>query len=286
MFESLVIPLLFIKHYVASAQEQDAPVVTNGPQMELPWGWKFNNLAFWYALLLAGCSAVGILIGLFSATVTVLVAGPLGLLTGINASQLLLFIVGSYATPFGSVWARNFSEKVASPVAVAFHLGHGAPPFSAYGVGPGDPPATPVECGGLTMFISNRRLASSYLGTLRMLHDEWVAKGLKAVVWALVPLDTEDDPQLRESIGSQRENYQGREPRDGVILVVGARHWTLALTQALLTHGARDAVATDGSDSALIGSGEEIVMGNEGNPIESTYYRDPIQRYGLKMVPY
>lgn len=293
LFESLIIPLLLVKHYTGTAKEQKAAVFTNGPQMELLGNMSFETMRAVAKALLAGGTISGGVIGaaiggtLTIGTLTVpgnILGLVVGLFSGMNALGVFLFIVGLGSTPFGSVLARGFSETVVRPNSNSYHIACSGPAFAAYSIARLNPKLAP-GCGGLIAIVVNGAPASTVaIDQVAQLYVDLVGNPRPVVVWGLLPLNFEENPIFEEAIHAQQEIYGDKAPLDGLIVVAGSEAWATGDTLALIGHGVTHAAAADASQSAVLGSSGELVIGSE-SPFNLASYRDHVQRYGLKMVP-
>jgi len=291
--ETLFVPFLLYKHYYATAEEQKAGVVTNGPQMRLPGNMQFDTVAALTALLLIVPTLAGAIIGLVAGTVKLPVLGTLsgwvvglavGALTGINLVALFLLLLGLLATPYGSVISPPVSENVpAEPF--TYYFGRSGTPFSAYSIGPNNPIAGLTwASGGLQPMVIAGASAGTVAGQIGVSYTNLVGNPREEVIWALIPFGSDPETAIREAFASQDAIYQGKYPT-GLILVAGSERWINAYTLNLITHKVRDAVATDGSQSALLGSSGQFLIGGAWSIFNVGSYRDPIQRYGFMGVP-
>lgn len=282
LFDLLILP----KHYVRTAKEQPAAVVANGPQMRLPRNLQFEGVLALLGLALLGPPILGAIIGGF---VGALVPGTIiGAIVGVNAAALTLFLLGHYATPFGSVLSPPHTE-IANPIVPGtYHFGRTAAGFGAYRIGPGEPTGLTWGSGGLTLMIQAGRPASAIAGPAGATYQEVIDRSIPMVLWGLLTWSP-SDTVIQSAIDSQGENYLQTDSRDpdalaeppaGLILVAGANPWTHGDTLAMITQKVVDAVATDGSQSALLGTHDQTCPG-----LETTMFLDPIQRYGFKCVP-
>lgn len=284
---TLWVPFMAYKHYYKTAEDQAAGVVTNGPQMELPWGLTFDSLK-WLAILSLGIPTViglvlGAVVGWIGSIPGVALLGLAGLATGASLYGVLMTIIGLFAKPFGTVLAPTFSEIITSPMQDTAHFERTGLPFPTYAIGPLNPTATP-GCGGLDPFILNGVAGYNLPGQMGSSYADVISRDIPEVVWGLIPLDLQANPILGEAMSSQEYWYAGKHPT-GIVVVAGAEAWKDKYTQDLVMHGTRDAVATDGSQSALLGSSGQMVIGGAWNPLNAASYRDWIQRYGMMAVP-
>ena len=291
-FESLVVPLLFVKHYANTGEAQNAPVVTNGPQMELPGNMQFTTVAAISAILLVVPTVAGAVIGAVAGAITLPVVGAVpgwafgalgGVITGANLFALFLFILGWLAKPFGSVFGLGFTETRTPAVASTYHLGRDGTGFAAHKIGPLNPAGLLPGSGGLTaMIVGGAPATPAVAGALvGGIYTSLVANPRPIVTWGLIPFDSVIDGFIIQTLESTPTIYEGDPPVGGLILVAGSEAWGPAETTAMIGAGVTDAVATDGSQSAMLGSRSDWVIGapsifNFGS------YRDPIQRYGFK----
>jgi hypothetical protein len=291
-FETLVIPLLLVPHYALTGEEQNAPVVTNGPQMKLPGNMQFGTVALITVLLAVvptiGAAIIGGLVGTSVVpgigTVTGAVWGSLvGVVSGANLVALFLFILGLGATPFGSVFTRGFQEVINPAEVSTYYFGRNTTGFAGYRIGPLNPSGLNPASGGLTAMIVNGAQAhgAGVTPDVSYIYDALVGDPRPVVVWGLLPFNLVDNPWITEAIASQAENYQGKEPTQGLLLIVGSEAWSGAHTAAMISAGVKHAAATDGSYSAMLGSESTWVIGAPSIFNIGTY-RDPIQRYGFK----
>lgn len=291
-FETLIVPLLLVRHYALTGEEQAAPVVTNGPQMKLPGNMQFDTV-FLITALLALVPTIGgaIMGGIFGhvvvpgiGAVTGAIWGSLlGVLSGANLVALFLFIIGLAATPFGSVIATTFSELINPPEVSTYYFGHNGTAFPGYRVGPLNPTGLNPASGGLTAMIVNGAQAHGIGVTpdVSYIYDNLVGNPRPLVVWGLLPFDLVESPWIAEALASQREHYQGQEPTQGLLVIAGSPAWSAAHTAALIAAGVKQAAATDGSYSAMLGSESTWVIGAP-SVFNLGSYRDPVQRYGFK----
>lgn len=198
-------------------------------------------------------------------------------------------MVGLLATPFNSVFEAAFSEVITPGNGNTAHFGRTGTGFASYFLNVGDTPAVVPACGGLTPIVVAGGPASRVTtGEVSQIYADLIGDPRPLVVWALLPLNEQANPWITEAIASQESNYQGDAPRDGVILVVGTTAWTAAHAAALIAHGVVDAAATDGSQSALLGSNADIRIDGDnrflGQLSRVAGYRDPVQRYGIMMI--
>ncbi len=291
-FESLVLPLLIVKHYANTGEAQNAPVVTNGPQMELPGNMQFTTVAAISATVVLVPTVAGGIIGAFFAGITLPVIGAVpgwvigalgGLLTGANLLGLFLFILGWLATPFGSVFGLSFTETKTPPVASTYHFGRSGTGFAAHKIGPLNPVGLVPGSGGLTAMIvggspATALVAGSLVGSI---YTSLVWSPRPVVTWGLIPFDATIDGFILQTLESAPTLYDGAPPQGGLILVAGSEAWGSAETAALIAAGVKDCVATDGSQSAMLGSQSDWVIGDP-SIFNFGSYRDPIQRYGFK----
>ena len=298
-FETSIVPLLIFRHYKRTAESFAAAAVSNGPMMELPGNMSFGKVEKYTAFLVLTPTVIGTAIGVWLGTVTLPIIGTIagwvwgtlaGIITGANFLAIFLFILGLLAKPFNSVYGTGFSEVVTPGNGNTAHFGRSGTGFGAYFIRLGNPPATAPVCGGLTPIIVAGAAASTVTsGSIAQIYADLVASPRPLVVWSLLPLNELTDPWINEALASQSYNYQGTEPREGLVLVVGTTAWSAAHTTALIRHGVIDAAATDGSQSALLGSSGDIRIDGDRGFVATisrlASYRDPIQRYGLMMVP-
>jgi len=303
---TMCLPLMFYKHYYKTATEQDAAVVTNGPQMMLPGNLQFDQLLTLMLVALILPAIVGAIIGAIVGTISipipivggvVAVSAPIfftlvGGLTGINLMAFILFLLGLGSVPYGAVQTPVGVGEAAVAQPFTYFFGRDTPAFSSYLVGPNNPPAGLTwASGGLIAIVVNGASAGTIPGQVGTSYDNLVANPRPLVVWGLIPLVFEERADLREAIRSQEEAY-GAEAPDGLIIVAGSDAWINAYTLNLITHGTINATATDGSQSALMGCRDDIVIGAittvagfQINPFDVASYRDSIQRYGFMGVP-
>jgi hypothetical protein len=289
LFETAIFPFLVFRHYKQTAQSLAASAVSNGPQMRLPGDMQFETVAAVSALIVLVPTVVGAILGVKLFGIGAVFGAGIGALTGVNATALFLFVIGLLATPFNSVYGGTFSEAIAAGNTNTAHFGRTGTAFATYFLNVGDTPAVAPACGGLTPIVVAGAPASLVaIGQVAQIYADLVGDPRPLVVWALLPLDEAADPWITEAFASQESNYQGTAPRDGVILVVGTTAWTAAHTAALIAHGVVDAAATDGSQSALLGSDADIRIDGDdgflGRLSRLAGYRDPVQRYGLMMT--
>jgi hypothetical protein len=304
---SMCIPLMFYKHYYKSATEQDAAVVTNGPQMQMPGGIQFGTI---FAMMIAALfipPITGFVIGLLIGTVSIpipivggavavsapIVLTALGALTGVNLWAFILFLIGLGSKPFGTVQTPiGIGEAVPFEIGTYF-FGRDTPLFTSYQVGPNNPPPSLTwASGGLEPIIINGASAGTVSGLIQTSYWDLVNAPRELVVWGLIPLDFSNNPQLEEAISAVSSSYGDNVPDGGLIVVAGTDAWTNTDTLNLILHGTTDATACDGSQSALLGCRDDIVInkvvtvaGMQINPFNLASYRDSIQRYGFKGVP-
>jgi hypothetical protein len=277
-------------HFVRSAKEQRAAVFTNGPQMEMPFGMGFWSV---FALLAAclflpfiGWTAIGAIAGTVVlpvlGTVSGIIAGAIGgALVGVNLAAFVLWLIGLAARPYGDVVVPGDGETGVQN-SDAWHFGRGGVAFSTYRIGPLDPQGLQWASGGLILMILNRFPAAT------LLYQEVIGRSIPMVVWGLVSWEP-GDGQIQAAIESQTTTYREPDPETpneprplptGLILVAGASPWLHSDTLDMITQRTVAAVATDGSQSALLGSSAQVA-----DSLETTLFMDPIQRYGFKCVP-
>jgi hypothetical protein len=104
------------------------------------------------------------------------------------------------------------------------------------------------------------------------------AQPAQVVIWGLLPLGHGEQP-IPDSFGSEVTEVPEDAPAvDGMLCVVGSEQYTAAIGLDLRRLGVKQAVATDGHLSPLLGTHGDLVI--------STHFAlDPIQRYGLMAVP-
>jgi hypothetical protein len=167
--------------------------------------------------------------------------------------------------------------------------------FSSYVVGGGPPPNDLVEMNaGLIPLVRNFAALSNVPGasTYNQAYAS-LENAAGVVAWALIPLGT--TPTIPPATAPSDAAVAGgltpadltgvnlvmpgdTTPLDGVLFVIGKGGTTLnpVVAGILQSIGARDAVAMDGSDSVMLGSGGESYV---GTPVP--FYKQHIQRYGF-----
>lgn len=266
-------------HYRLSAKEQNAPGVSNGPQMEYPgrggttsfvaWSGGTGAVAGFVAGLVAALQLQGGVV-LFGITI----AGPL-LATALvvagasaNAAILAVFIAGLLTTPYGVVRGTGIIDP-GMGYGGTYYISRTGRGISTYRIGTPTPAAgASVACGGLVGTIVNRTIIYS-------------PPGWKYVAWGLIPLTAQGQP-YQPPPGSESFVYDPvrDDPEHwvkGLILVVGSDTFSAAETAAMVMHGVTDAVGMDGFASPVLGSAGELV-------IDCDWTMDCVQKYGLKMV--
>ena len=148
---TIVVPLLLVKHYANTGEAQNAPVVTNGPQMELPGNLQFTTLATLTIIFYVTPALIGGALGYFAGgaaaipipyvgtSLGIFLGALTGALAGANLHALMLFLLGLAAKPFGSVFARAFAEPRNPAVTSTYHIGRTTTGYPAYRVGPLNP---------------------------------------------------------------------------------------------------------------------------------------------------
>lgn len=285
---TLLFGTLFVvyKHYQATAEDQPAAVVTNGPQMQLPFNMSFQTVLILTLVLLLVPTVLGVIIGgligslpLGSLTIPGSVIGGLvGALVGFSLVYGLFFLLGLGAKPYGAVVTpvAGLGENVPA-VPGTYFFGRSGIPFSTYSIGPGNPTGLIWGSGGLTLIISAGASAATLGGSVGATYTRNIGR-VRFVVWGLIKWNPAVDKTLERAIDTQIEAYGAAGRPVGLILVAGADPWTNADTLSMITHKTIDAVATDGSDSGMLGSSGQMVL-------ENSRAKDQIQRYGFMCVP-
>jgi hypothetical protein len=250
---------------------------------------SFQTVFILTAVILIVPTIAGAVIGFFAGSLTFPIVGSVagwvwglaaGAFGGVNALGLFLFLLGLGATPFGSVIP---GEAVAAPVTWTYHFGHNRTGFPGYSVGPLNPANLNPASGGLTPIIVNGApAAGAAVGpAVTAIYTALMFNPGPLVVWGLLPFDLTENPEIRDAIALQLENYEGKEPTHGLLLVVGTTAWSNAETLAMISAGVKQATAADGSLSAMMGCESVWVIGDP-SLFNLGSYRDPIQRYGFK----
>ena len=274
------------KHYQATAEDQPAAVVTNGPQMRLPfnmslWTVRILVMILFLAPTIAGAFIGGLIGSLPLGALTIpgsVIGGLVGALVGSSLVYGLLFILGLGAKPYGAVATPlvGVGENVPADPGTYF-LGRSGLAFSTYAIGPGNPTGMTWGSGGLTLMISAGASAGTLGGSVGATYLRNIGR-VRFILWGLIKWNPAVDTILERAIDSQIEAYGSAGRPVGLLIVAGADPWTNADTLSMITHKTIDAVATDGSDSGMLGSSGEIV-------IENSRAKDLIQRYGFMCVP-
>lgn len=270
--------------FTSTAKNRDAPVVTNAPQMRLLWDLQFGAVVAILVTSAAAAAALGAALGAVIGTITFPFVGTLGggylagLLAAIGATEAVyvtLALLGYSATPFGSVVPQPPGEAQPTPHTHSWHFGRTGSGFTAYRIGPGEPTGLQVGSGGLTGLISNGRTLRRASTPAGKLYRNLMGRRVDLVAWGLRPWKLDDDPDLREAVEVQAENYGDTIPWNGVLVAVGHDTWGNGTSATLVRAGVTDAVAMDGNQFALLGGGDDLV-------IKPTVLADWIVRYGFE----
>jgi hypothetical protein len=246
--------------YARSAQALDAVVVTNGPMMgkRLPGGRKVTRswLPVEFALRGAIGASAGVLAGSRRRT-----PGPDGLIGAAVGVAIAAARSFTRWMPCGTVRGAGVDDRRNFDSEGARHAWFGRRPgtgFDAYGIGDGDLPADVVEgMGGLILLVRDYLVVGRVPGEPGYRRD-FAELGRKrgVVAWGLLPAAGGSDT--------------------GVLVVLGGRGLdAVTAADALVSMGARDAVATDQSGSVLMGSRHTWLLRRPN------LLRQSMQNYGL-----
>lgn len=278
----IAIPTLILvvrDHYRLSAKAQNAPGVSNGPQMEYPGRNGTTAFVAWSG---GTGGAVGLIAGIAAALQLkggvvlfgITFAGPLlakilvAAGAAANVAILAVFIAGLLTTPYGVVRGTGINDP-GMGYGGTYYISRTGRGISGYRIGtPKAPAGAPVACEGLVGTIINRTVIYS-------------PPGWKYVAWGLIPLTPQGQPYTpppgSESFVYDPERDDPQHWVKGLILVVGSDKFSPAETAAMVKHGVTDAVGMDGFASPILGSAGELV-------IDCDWTMDCVQKYGLKMV--
>jgi hypothetical protein len=252
--------------------------------MRLIWDLQFGAVVAILATSATVAAALGAALGAFIRTITFPGLGTLGagyvaaLLAPIGATEAVyvtLALLGYSATPFGSVVLEPPGETQPVPHTHSWHFGRTGSGFTAYRIGSGEPTGLQVGSGGLTGLISNGRTLRRASTPAGELYRNLMGRRVDLVAWGVRPWKLDDDPDLREAVEVQAENYGDTVPWNGVLVAVGHDAWSNGTSATLIRAGVTDAVAMDGNQFALLGGGDDPV-------IEPTKFADWSVRYGFE----
>jgi len=293
--------------YEDSAKALGAVVFSNGPQMELP---TFSAMLKSWVRKIGIWAAAGAVIGLSVGAILMAISGGSALpiiisvlsggLSGAAGRALVEVLRGG--VPYGVVRGskhRIFERGMGYNGSLA-HFGRSGAAFRTYDSALGNAPRGMSEVmGGLIPLIIDFTLMSSTSGTPNFNeHFFKLSNHAGCVAWALVPLGVNNPPrsdldpsQLVTPVsdsdlsGVNLTMPGASQPLDGLVVVVGkyALAFAVAAQTMLASIGARDAVAMDGSDSVMLGSGTTlfpIYPGGNGSP---ALIKNWIQKYGFYM---
>jgi len=140
--------------------------------------------------------------------------------------------------------------------------------FSAYTIAAGQLPGNALEgMGGLYHLVQGGGVVTS-ADTLNL------QQAIGITAWGLCPID-----DLNTDSWSTQVPYidpPDPNPLTGVVIACGSGRglWNISLAAQLILVGVTDAVATDGSDSALVVEGRNIL-------VDCWWLKDEIQQYGF-----
>ena len=221
------LPLALLHHYRSSAKSQVAAVVTNGPQMQYPFGLSTKGIA----TLSGGIAGVGgVIAGYFLGTtsavpaagVTVLQATmPAGLTgsvtlgtvtlsavfikfilaigTAVNVGAFAIFILGTMTKPFDRVISPSIRDIPVPAFTNWHHLGRNGTALGTYRIATGAPLGLRWGCGGLVPILVNHvatRFATSLAASGTFQPNE-------LVIWGVLPLDPDGQPIGEDGFGSE-----------------------------------------------------------------------------------
>jgi hypothetical protein len=288
------------EHYQQTAFGLNAAAFSNGPMMEYP---RFMDLvktllkkigAWTLAAVLGATIVAGLITGGLGLPVLVaaLAAGGSGIVAGIIRA-ILDWTRGG--VPFGFVkgdrhWVDDAGMGYNGEL-VSFGRGS-TTAFSSYSLTRGHAPAGYEEgIGGLIALVIGYAAQTATAGpNYNKPFSDLSAKGGIAS-WALIPLgdtSTTSHAAIPDIDGATSGPLTADElrgidlvmpgdttPLDGVIMVAGKRTGFGEIAGYYASIGARDAIALDGSDSVMVGSGSTSYLG----PLP--WYKDGIQKYGF-----
>jgi hypothetical protein len=278
-----------------------------------------KRMGFWGLVGAIGAAAAAALItfltgglALFPILAAALGGGLGGALAG--ALDAVLEILNRSGVPFNVVRGRRFgiSDDGMGFNGQLAYFGRtpstGFPAYRAAKQASSSASATPSDLAeviaGLIPVLLNFAPSSAVSGSSRHnQHYQNLSQAVGAVVWALIPLGidassvgeppgvayTTDDGTLVVPVTAEAlENINlvmpgGATPLDGLLMVIGkySAGFVVTAQRMLASIGARDAVAMDGSDSVMLGSGAELFPINPAGQGSPPWYKQGIQRYGF-----
>ncbi|HET7535456.1 MAG TPA: hypothetical protein VFJ90_03325 [Candidatus Didemnitutus sp.] len=273
--------------YEATAQGLGATVYTNGPQMDNPNVGKYTPHKIAAGAATTGVVvAVGLAKGLAWGFLAASGAGILVATVIVVAGVVYLNNQTTKFDPFSTVKGNGFTDDGRQYADWASFGRKAGTSFADYEMKmTGLPDDLPEVCGGMSPLVDNWQAFSSQPGTPNFNdHYQGAVGAAQMAAWALVPIPLPGTPITERGlqwpmIPVESRLRDDRTLIDGLIIAAGTGTESQRIAPCFAAVGARTATATDGSGSAMYGSGTETKV-----PVNKPYSwkaRQELQKYGI-----